>query len=208
MSIRRVSRAIVIIATTSLLVTGLSFGASATRPACRVKNTTQDTWFATQSGAALTHAIAEADAGDRLNVLGTCVGSFSISKELTLAGNRRWGRATLSGGGAARVIELNVGANVTIMDLTVTGGNAGIGGGGGMAVYEGATATLRRVKVLANTTTNAGGGIVNGGDLRLYNSRVSRNHSEIDGGGIYNYGDLLLEGSTLYGNTAVGGGGG
>jgi hypothetical protein len=45
--------------------------AAATAPSCRVKNPTQDTWFATQDGRALTRAIAAADPGDRLNVFGT-----------------------------------------------------------------------------------------------------------------------------------------
>jgi hypothetical protein len=46
------------------LVAGLAPAAAAAPPACRVKNPTQDTWFATWSGQALTRAIAAANPGD------------------------------------------------------------------------------------------------------------------------------------------------
>ena len=55
--------------------------------ACRVKNTTQDTWFATEDGAALTNAIAAAGAGDHLNVFGTCVGTYVIDRDLNISGS-------------------------------------------------------------------------------------------------------------------------
>src|SRR4051794_31839779 len=55
---------------------------------CRVKNPTQDTWFATGSGLALTRALAAAQPGDRLNVFGTCRGSFVVGVDLTIAGSR------------------------------------------------------------------------------------------------------------------------
>jgi hypothetical protein len=40
------------------MLAGLAPAAVAAPPACRVKNPTQDTWFATQTGRALTRAIA------------------------------------------------------------------------------------------------------------------------------------------------------
>ncbi len=203
-------RALIIVITVASLVTGSSMEATSAAPrGCGVKNVTQDTWFGRNSGLALARAIAQANDGDRLNVFGTCVGGYTISKDLTIAGSSNRRRpTTLSGGGVARVLAVNPEAVVTFIDLTVTRGSSDIGGGGGIAVSEGTTVTLRRVKVLRNVTTNAGGGIVNGGDLRLINSRVSRNHSGIDGGGIYNYGEVSLENVTVYGNTADGGGGG
>lgn len=206
-STRRALTATVLAA--ALLAPGLPVGASTAPPACRVKNVSQDTWFATNTGAALTKAIAAANAGDRLNVFGTCVGSYTIDKTLTLAG-RRYGATTLSGGHISRVLSIGSGPEVDVIlkDIVITAGSSTVGGGGGLAVAEGAAASLVRVKVLHNETTGAGGGIVNGGDLRLTASRVSRNHAGVDGGGIYNYGDIAVIRSTLYGNTATGGGGG
>src|SRR4051812_42314577 len=55
---------------------------------CRVKNATQNTWFATDSGLALTRALAAAQPGDRLNVFGTCRGSFAVTVDVTIAGSR------------------------------------------------------------------------------------------------------------------------
>jgi nitrous oxidase accessory protein NosD len=193
----------------ALLTYSLPAGAATPPPACRVKNVAQGTWFATNSGAALSDAIAAAHAGNRLNVFGRCIGSFAIDKDLTLAG-WRYGSTTLSGGHEGRVLSIGSGpgVNVTLKDLVVTAGSSTIGGGGGIAVAEGAEVSLLRVKVLRNETTGAGGGIVNGGDLRLTASRVSRNHAGVDGGGIYNFGEVAVIRSTLYGNFTDGVGGG
>jgi hypothetical protein len=75
------------VALAGAMVAGLAPAAGAAPPACRVKNPTQDTWFATESGQALTRAIAAARPGDRLNVFGRCRGSFSIDKDLSVFGN-------------------------------------------------------------------------------------------------------------------------
>ena len=57
------SRAVAMVGVVALavaMVAGLAPAAGAAPPACRVKNPTQDTWFATSTGAALTRAIAVA----------------------------------------------------------------------------------------------------------------------------------------------------
>jgi predicted outer membrane repeat protein len=160
----------------------LAPAAGAAQPACRVKNVTQDTWFATQTGQALTRAIAAARPGDRLNVFGRCRGSFSIEKDLKVFGNtNRLAPTVLDGAGGGGVLFVNERVTVTLARLTITGGNA---------------------------TVRVGGGIQNGGHLTLTRSRVVGNRSASDGGGIYNYGDLVLDTTTVSGNTAGGGGGG
>ena len=68
------------------MLAGLAPAAGAAPPACRVKNPTQGTWFATQTGQALTRAVAAAHPGDRLNVFGRCRGGFSIEKDLRIFG--------------------------------------------------------------------------------------------------------------------------
>jgi hypothetical protein len=183
--------------------------------ACRVKNTTQDTWFATEDGAALTNAIAAAGAGDQLNVFGTCVGIYVIDKDLNISGSHSLVfPTTLDAAGQGRVLYVPVGPTsaptVTLDHLIITGGNDTTpGGGGGLLVSEGATVTLSRSLVTGNTTTFVGGGIVNGGSLTLNTTLVSRNHAVLDdGGGIYNFGDLVVNGSWVTSNSAVGAGGG
>ncbi|MEX0755580.1 MAG: hypothetical protein WD556_10780 [Actinomycetota bacterium] len=176
---------------------------------CRVRNVTQATMFGSPSGQALTDAIEAADAGDTLRIRGTCVGSFTLDKNLTLIGRRSLDKPTiLDGGGAGRVIAVDVGTSATIRRLVVTGGSSGVGGGGGINVSEGARLNLRASLVAKNEATNVGGGIVNGGTLRMRSSVVIRNHAGIDGGGIYNFGDLRVARSAINRNVAEGVGGG
>ena len=88
------------VALAGALVAGLAPAAGAAPPSCRVKNPTQGSWFATQTGAALTRAINAANPGDRLNVFGRCRGSFSIEKDLQLFGNtNRQAPTVLDGAG-------------------------------------------------------------------------------------------------------------
>jgi len=182
---------------------------AAGQPACRVKNPTQDTWFATQDGRALTRAIAAANPGDRLNVFGTCRGNYVIDKDLRVFGNTQAAApTTLDGSGGGRVLtvlpRVDATVTVTFARLVVTGG-----GEGGIEVGEGTTVTLSSSTVRGNTATNrVGAGIQNGGDLTLNSTTVTGNRAALDGGGIYNFGDLTLNSSRLTRNTTGGGGGG
>jgi nitrous oxidase accessory protein NosD len=182
---------------------------AATQPSCRVKNPTQDTWFATQDGRALTRAIAAANPGDRLNVFGTCRGNYVMDKDLRVFGNAQaTAPTTLDGGGSGRVLTvlptLLSSVTVTLTRLVVTGG-----GEGGIEVGEGTTVTMTSSTVRGNTATNrVGAGIANGGDLTLNSTTVTGNRAALDGGGIYNFGDLTLNSSRLTRNITGGGGGG
>jgi len=182
---------------------------AAVQPACRVKNPTQDTWFATQDGRALTRAIAAANPGDRLNVFGTCRGNYVIDKSLRVFGNTQaTAPTTLDGRGSGRVLtvrpQLNSTVTVALARLVVTAG-----GEGGIEVGEGTTVALRSSTVRGNSATNrVGAGIQNGGDLTLNSTTVTGNRAALDGGGIYNFGDLTLNSSRLTRNTTGGGGGG
>jgi hypothetical protein len=150
---------------------------------CRVKNVSQGTWFPASGGQALTRAIGRAAPGDRLNVFGRCVGTFSLNKHLTLVGTtNRQDPTTLDGAGAAAsVIFVPEGVTATLVRLTITGGNP---------------------------VTTVGGGVQNGGDLTLVDSAVVGNRVALDGGGVYNYGDVTLIRTRVAGNVAGGVGGG
>jgi hypothetical protein len=182
---------------------------AAAPPSCRVKNPTQDTWFATQDGRALTRAIAAANPGDRLNVFGTCRGNYVVDKSLRIFGNpQATAPTTLDGRGSGRVLTvlptLTSTVTVTLGRLVVTGG-----GEGGIEVGEGTIVTLASSTVRGNAATNRiGAGIANGGDLTLNATTVTANRAALDGGGIYNFGDLTLNSSRLTRNTTGGGGGG
>jgi nitrous oxidase accessory protein NosD len=193
----------VAIAMTTLCLAPSSAAATAQK-LCRVKNTTQDTWFATDSGLALTRALAAARSGDRLNVFGTCRGSFAVQVNLTIAGSTSAeSPTTLRGAGTGVILSTSSGTTVRLSHLTLSGNTDG-----GMFVSEGSTVALVRSKVIDNSTEFAGGGIQNGGDLTISWSRIVGNRTANDGGGIFNYGDLVVNDSVINHNTAAAGGGG
>lgn len=172
---------------------------------CRVKNATQDTWFASNSGIALTRAIAAAQSGDRLNVFGTCRGSFTPMVDLTIVGSRSAKQpTTLLGTDTGRIVDTVPDTVVRLVRLTLKGGTAG-----GLQVTEGATAVLSRSRVVGSSTASrAGGGILNGGDLTITSSQIVGNRTDNDGGGIFNFGRLEVNSSAITHNEAAGTGGG
>jgi predicted outer membrane repeat protein len=195
-----------VVALAVAMVAGLAPAAGAAPPACRVKNPTQDSWFATSTGAALTRAIAAANPGDRLNVFGRCRGSFSIEKDLKLYGTtNRQAPTVLDGAGAAGVLFVNERVTVSLTRLTITGGNATVRVGGG--IQNGGLLTLNRTTVTGNRAASDGGGIYNYGTLTLNHSRLTSNVSGGGGGGLFSEGVATLNDSTVTKNTAAFGGG-
>jgi hypothetical protein len=145
-----------------------------------------------------------ASAGDTLVVRGNCVGSTSISKNLSIVGVPSIGRATLSGGGAGAVVQIPrySGLVVSISGVTITGATGGTYGG----IFNGGSLTLNDVAVSGNSA-DTGAGIFNAGTLVLNGSAVRGNASTGDGGGIDNGGSLTLNRSVVQGNSATNGGG-
>ena len=150
-------------------------------------------------------AISSAASGDTILISGTCVGSssgsaFTISgKSLTLAGAPH---ATLRGSVSARVLVINGPANVTLSDLTISGGTASADGGG---IDNLSTLTVLRTTVSGNAApAGYGGGIANAlaSSLTLTHSTVSGNSAALGSGAVDNQGTLVVIDSTLYGNTA------
>ncbi|WP_129593326.1 hypothetical protein [Streptomyces sp. C] len=150
-------------------------------------------------------AIDNAASGDTLLVRGTCTGTFTIGKSLTLAGSSG---ATLNGNNAGRTLTVNgpTTVRVTLTGLTLTGG-AGVGLGGGL-FNNGATVTLRSSTVRNNTSTEEGGGIGSLGTTTLDGSTVRDNTSKYGGGIANGPGVLTVFWSTVRGNTATQWGGG
>ena len=104
-----------------------------------------------------------------------------------------------------RVLHIAAGVTVGITNLSVSHGNGGRIGGGG--IWNEGTLTLTNITVRANSTTLTppyAGGIRNesGATLSLVNSTVSGNMAQMRGGGIENSGTLTLTNSTVSGNTA------
>jgi predicted outer membrane repeat protein len=161
--------------------------AAAKQPKCLVENVRSS-----QSYGTLQEAVAAAAAEDTLKVKGTCYGTTTIAKNLTIVGqsNPGFGPATLDGAKSGSVVIVEASATVAIRNLTIRGGSG---------TFE-----------CTRCPSKSGGGIFNNGSLTLTNSTVSDNEATgfgSSGGGIYNNGEaeasLTLINSTVTGNTAT-----
>ncbi len=200
--------------------------ASSARPDCLVVDTNAD-----QSYTALQDAVSAATAGDTLFVKGSCTGTTTIDRSLTIVGHSNGGSktATLDGNHLGSVLTVGSGVEVTLTNLVVTGGVCGI-------VNNGGTVNLNGESAVRDNTCFGGGGILNAGTVNLNdassvsgnnasigggiwnaagtvnlndNSSVNGNHADFRGGGIYNAGTVNLnDTSTISGNTAGTRGGG
>jgi CSLREA domain-containing protein len=135
---------------------------------------------------------------------GTLPNIVSGAGTLTIDGG---GNITISGGGSVRVMYVNSGANLTLQNLTIANGSAGLSNGGG--IYNNAgTLTVTNATFSGNSATFYGGGIYNySGTLAVTDSTFSGNNANY-GGGIYNAGTLTVTNATFSGNSANNSGGG
>ncbi|HRA87557.1 MAG TPA: DUF4347 domain-containing protein, partial [Planctomycetaceae bacterium] len=137
-------------------------------------------------------------------------GDLDIRKTMTIFGTGS-GNSIINANGIDRVFHV-LGANgqLTLMNLTVQGGNAGSGAGGGLLVATGANQlTLNSVVVSGNFAAN-GAGIDNAGTLSLMDVTISNNGNQVStsqGGGLRNTANASLNRVTLSGNQADSGGG-
>jgi predicted outer membrane repeat protein len=95
---------------------------------------------------------------------------------------------------------------LTLSDLTVRGGRAGTGAGGGL--QSRGQVVLDRVTLTDNQAAGGGGVRFFGTTLTVRNTTITGNASTARGGGLTATGTLVIEYSELSGNTAATGGGG
>jgi hypothetical protein len=136
-----------------------------------------------------------------------------VSTRISVNGNG----ATIDGTGAVRVLEVDgPGGNLSLQNVTITGGSADIGGG---IENMGGSLTLNHSQVTGNTAAVAGGGIASAtsdpasvAKLTLNNSAVTGNSQTLTGqdnglggGGVVSIlGSATLNGSQVSNNTAQG----
>ncbi len=165
--------------------------------ACRVTNERSGA-----SATSLQRAARRADAGDRLTLQGTCLGTSHMRKDLEVSGMSAEdsGAPTLDGLGRGTVVTVKAGVTVTLRELTVRTGERGIENFGDL--------TLDGVIVEGNRGQDVGAGVLNaeGATLRLTGSSViRRNAATVAGGGVLNIGMLeLRDASTIVRNVVLG----
>jgi hypothetical protein len=162
------------------------------------------------SGAgSLRQAISDSSSGDTVNfdsslngqTITLTSGELLINKNLTITGPGA-NLLAINGNAAGRVFDITSGINVTISGLTITNGNAGVGGG----ILNGATLTITNSTLSGNSASNAGGGIFNSGTtLTITNCTLSGNSTTYNnGGGIANVGTTVEIGNTILKTGALG----
>ncbi|GAA5201734.1 membrane protein [Rugosimonospora acidiphila] len=162
---------------------------------------------------------ANADGGATLALARRCVYSLAadagnqfglpvISQPITIAGNG----ATIERAAAAPafgLFDVAFGGDLTVRDLTLTGGNNTDSPpqGGAISMESGARVTVIHCALTHNRSAQRGGAILNlDGVLRVTDSTLTDNSTGNLGGAIYSTADLTVENSTLSGNSAAIGG--
>lgn len=169
---------------------------------------------AVAAGSARLLTTALKGSGVTIHVGGTCVGKFTIARNLTLVGDATAGTGVLDGGGSGPVLTVASGATVLIAKLRITNGMAASGAG----IYNNGTVSLSDGTIVTGNSANPrrgsgrGGGVfgVVGSSLTLRGDAiVSANYSKTFGGGIYNDGTTtLMDSASVADNTAGSSGGG
>ena len=136
-------------------------------------------------------------------------GELLLSRDVTIDGDRNndGTEVTLSGGGASRILHVvDFSTDVSLRDLTLTGGRTtgDFDGGGAIRADDSAELQLDRTTVTGNRTygAHAYGGGISGTTVTLSNSTVTGNHTDgayAHGGGISGT-RLSLTSSTVSGN--------
>lgn len=160
----------------------------------------------------LREAVAVAPAGSTIRFAEDLAGQtitlasqILIDEGLTIEGHP-WNPVTLSGAGSSRIFAAS--RQLTIRDLVLTDGNAGIG------VFGGAILSTTELTIINSTITHSqaefGGGVSARGPLTVRNSTIEGNRAEEQGGGIYvDFGGIAeVSNSTISGNRAERLGGG
>ncbi len=144
-------------------------------------------------------------------------GELSIDKNLTIQGFNN-GQLTIDGNNKSSVFNINnldKSVDVTIDNLTITGGNARNQDGSGIRNTE--NLTINNSIITGNSTTGSGGGISNFGSVTTINNSVISNNSAAERGGginidfpytVNNNPAVIINNSLISNNSAAGGGGG
>ena len=164
----------------------------------------------------ITYALAQASDGDTIRVAcGVYAESLTVTKSVAFSFYSQpqclgLSQAIISPN-EARAMRIENNSTVTLSGLVLENGDPDTttGGGGGISIIAGSTATLTNMTLRDNKALE-GGGILNAGVLTVTNSTFSGNSiSFTNGGAIYNLaaGTVTISNSTFIDNRAGLGGG-
>ncbi|MGO9462978.1 MAG: beta strand repeat-containing protein, partial [Isosphaeraceae bacterium] len=137
-------------------------------------------------------------------------GQLALAKSVTIYDGSGQGPVTVSGSvsNPSRVFQIDSGVKATLSGLTITGGSASTGFGGGLYSDDG-TLNMTDCTISGNSAKFGGGLLVNQGTATLIGCTIAGNYANDKAGGLDNYGGTVtFENCTISGNTAKSGGGG
>nr|WP_245603528.1 hypothetical protein [Salinispora cortesiana] len=105
-----------------------------------------------------------------------------------------------------RIFTVDVGGDLTLHHLKITGGQTAEDGGG-IFVAAGGALTLEHSRIVRNISAQEGGGIRNAGTATVTHSHIERNTAGGSGGGVASTGALELHSSSVGENVSANGGG-
>ncbi len=192
--------------------------------------------FGSTDAAAVQRAVDRAEAGDLIEIAGTCRGvqpragtsqTVYISQTLTVQGGYTITNdfatpdpvanpTTLDAAGLGRVVYVAGGVPVILADLTATNGVIGgsgttcPGAGCGAGIFSDGALALFNLDVIGNSARQRGGGLYTESALDVTGGRFQSNQTQRNGGGGLYSGPAVLTGTLFISNTAGlnGGGGG
>src|SRR5262245_18777835 len=143
--------------------------------------------------------VEDANAGGDLDI---------VAKSVTIVGAGP-GRTVIDGGAIDRVFHVLTGSSLTLVGMTIRGGNSGAAGGG-IRGQGGSQLTLTDVVVSGNQAAAGGGGLATEGSLTLDHVIVQGNVAASVGGGILTISSpsATITNSVVADNQATTGGGG
>ena len=204
--------------TVSISLTGIGYGLDSGDPGSRVIDI-HDNEFTVTSNAntgtgSLRKAINDANdaGGGKITIptpLSIALGGapLSLTEDVEIVGNA----STVTAAGLSRVFELTGTGCVTLNGLTLTGGKAPAGQGGGGLLVQNGCLFMRDCAVTSNQCDGDGGGLLADNSnigLTIVNTSFDANTAGGDGGGLASITDTTLTNVTLSKNTARDDGGG
>ncbi len=147
----------------------------------------------------------------------TCDGIYALSSTLTIAHDTTLDASghdvTLDGRGVFRVLHVNPGISLTVINLTISHGRSTNGGGiyndGGTVTLLGCVLAGNRAMSVPGTPGVAGTNGLDGGSPTPGGSATAgAPGADVKGGAVFNTGMLIASNCTFVGNSALGGKGG
>lgn len=142
----------------------------------------------------------------------TITGTKVISSNTQIDGG---GLITISGGNSVRIFLVQSGSTLSLANITLANGNAGLSEGGAILINNGATVNIADSTISNNTSsvsgavvTSGGGAIRNDGLLIVTRSTFTGNSATgfgADGGALISAGALNISNTTFYNNSAANG---